>query len=144
MGHRQPPGTRPRRARVGGPGTRGAVFAGEIVDTLGSGAVVDLGEGSEGFLPYANSPERVDDGDCLRVQVTEPAPPWGDDRPVLDATMCVQGSLATLVHGGTAVTNGPALADILSPTDPGTAGARGGTRRATTRTSTRSRTRSTR
>jgi hypothetical protein len=99
------------------PAPRGAVFAGEIVDTLGSGAVVDLGEGSEGFLPYANSPERVDDGDCLRVQVTEPAPTWGDDRPVLDATMCVQGSLATLVHGGTAATNGPALADIL-PTDP--------------------------
>ncbi|MCU4799915.1 DUF402 domain-containing protein [Halobacteria archaeon HArc-gm2] len=96
---------------------RGAVFAGEVVDTLGSGAVVDLGEGSEGFLPYSNSPERVDDGDNLRVQVTEPAPPWGDDRPVLDATMRVQGSLATLVRGGTAATNGPALADIL-PTDP--------------------------
>jgi len=99
------------------PTPRGAVFAGEVVDTLGSGAVVDLGEGSEGFLPYSNSPERVDDGDNLRVQVTEPAPPWGDDRPVLDATMRVQGSLATLVRGGTAATNGPALADIL-PTDP--------------------------
>ncbi len=98
------------------PTPRGAVYAGEVVDTLGSGAVVDLGDG-EGFLPYSNASDRVEDGDRLRVQVREPAPPWGDDRPVLDATLRVQGSLGTLVRGATAASNGPALADIL-PTDP--------------------------
>jgi protein associated with RNAse G/E len=111
----------------------GAVYAGEVVDTLGSGAIVDLGEvgeprsadqpdaaasgRGEGFLPHSSASRRVENGDRLRVQVTEPGPPWGKGRPVLDTTFRVQGSLATLVRGATTASNGPALADIL-PTDP--------------------------
>ena len=98
------------------PTPRGAVYAGEVTETLGSGAVVDLGDG-EGFLPFSKTSRRLEAGDSVRVQVTEPAPPWADERPVLDATVRVQGSLATLVRGGTARTNGPVLADVL-PTDP--------------------------
>ena len=68
---------------------RGALYAGEVTETLGSGAVVDVGDG-EGFLPYSKSARRIEDGDRLRVQVTEPVPPWSDDRPVLDTTVRVQ------------------------------------------------------
>jgi hypothetical protein len=96
---------------------RGAVYAGEISETLGSGALVDCGPGT-GFLPYSKTTRRVEDGDRLRVQVTDPEPPWSDDRPVLDTTVRVHGHLAELVRGG-AVDNArtPELADIL-PADP--------------------------
>ncbi|MFB6309002.1 MAG: DUF402 domain-containing protein [Haloarculaceae archaeon] len=95
---------------------RGAVFAGEVTETLGSGAVVDLGD-REGFLPYSKSARRIEEGDRLRVQVKEPRPPWGDGRPVLDTTIRVQSPLGTLVRGTTSDTAGPEMADIL-PTDP--------------------------
>jgi hypothetical protein len=115
---------------------RGAVFAGEVTETLGSGAVVDLGDGVdadrdgsddhtiptaardvEGFLPYSKTAAHVETGDRLRVQVKEAAPPWGSGRPVLDTTVRVAGSLATLVRGGASGGTGPELADLL-PTDP--------------------------
>ena len=77
---------------------RGAVFDGTVTDTLGSGAVVDLGAG-EGFLPYSNVEGYVDDGDHLRVQVEEPSPPWTDSRPVLDTRLRVFGGVTTLRRG---------------------------------------------
>lgn len=95
---------------------RGAVYAGEVAETLGSGAVVDVGDG-QGFLPYSKGARRVETGDTLRVQVAESQPPWVDDRPVLDTTMRVRGSLATLVRGGSTAANGPELGDLV-PTDP--------------------------
>ncbi|MEF8872730.1 MAG: DUF402 domain-containing protein [Haloarculaceae archaeon] len=95
---------------------RGAVYAGEVTETLGSGAVVAVGDG-EGFLPYSGSARRIDVGDRLRVQVTEPRPPWSDGRPVLDTTIRVQSGLASLVRGKTAGVSGPELADLV-PTDP--------------------------
>jgi hypothetical protein len=94
---------------------RGAVYAGEVTETLGSGALVDVGDG-EGFLPYSKTTRRVEDGDRLRVQVADPRPPWSDDRPVLDTTVRVHGTLLTLVRGGRAG-GGPELADLV-PTDP--------------------------
>jgi len=96
---------------------RGGVYAGEITETLGSGALVDCGPGT-GFLPYSKTTRRVEDGDCLRVQVSDPEPPWSDDRPVLDTTVRVHGTLAELVRGGAADSaRTPELADIL-PADP--------------------------
>jgi len=121
------------------PTPRGAVYAGEITETLGSGAVVELGRGAvegrddatddtaalppaattdaEGFLPYSKTAARVETGDRLRVQVTEPAAPWGNGRPVLDTTVRIQRGLASLVRGSTPDPNGPELADLL-PVDP--------------------------
>ena len=128
------------------PTPRGAVYAGKITETLGSGAVVELGTGAvgedsgadggddgtdgafdrfpsvattdaEGFLPYSKTAAHVETGDRLRVQVTEPAAPWGNGRPVLDTTVRVQRALASLVRGSSPDTNGPELADLL-PVDP--------------------------
>jgi len=98
------------------PMPRGAVFAGELVEELGGGAVVDLGDG-EAFLPYSKTERRVGSGDRLRVQVREASAPWTGGRPVLDTTVRVQSPLGTLVRGGVTDTGGPELADIL-PTDP--------------------------
>ncbi|WP_336328458.1 DUF402 domain-containing protein [Halovenus sp. HT40] len=114
---------------------RGGVFAGEVVDTLGSGALVSclpdesnpdpildddplpFAGGTTGFLPYSNTDDRVDEGDRLRVQVVETRPPWSDGRPVLDTDIHVAGGLATLHRGGRRSSNGPELADLL-PEDP--------------------------
>ena len=92
-----------------------AVYAGEVTETLSSGAVVDCGDG-EGFLPYSNSDERVETGDRLRVQVIEGAAPWTDGRAVLDSTVAVRGELLTLVRGGSNSTTaaGPAMLDVIS------------------------------
>jgi hypothetical protein len=96
---------------------RGAVFAGKVTDTLGSGAIVDCGPCS-GFLPYSKTARRVEEGDCLRVQVDEPRPPWVDGRPVLETAVRIHGGLGSLIRGGDASsTGGPELADIL-PADP--------------------------
>ena len=118
---------------------RGGVFAGEVVETLGSGAIVQCTSDAEepsgradlpeplaavptagdgtGFLPYSKTGRRIEDGDRLRVQVTEPSPPWSGGRPVLDTTVRVEGGLATLVRGSDPDAAGPELADIL-PADP--------------------------
>ena len=126
------------------PTPRGAVYAGEVTETLGSGAVVELtdatGSGSEpdegtdgtdnrealpvanrdpeGFLPYSATASHVAEGDRLRVQVSEASAPWTGGRPVLDTTVRVERPLLTLVRGGGSdVGGGPELADLL-PTDP--------------------------
>ncbi|WP_436927959.1 DUF402 domain-containing protein [Halosimplex amylolyticum] len=115
------------------PTPRGAVYAGEVTETLGSGAVVELADGieretapalppvagtdREGFLPYSKTAAHVETGDRLRVQVKEAAPPWGNGRPVLDTTVRVQGALASLARGSSPDSNGPELADLL-PVDP--------------------------
>lgn len=94
----------------------GAVYDGTVTETLGSGAVVDLGDG-EGFLPYSSSAERVETGDAVRVQVVEASAPWDDDRPVLDTTVAVRGELLSLVRGGSGPssgTGGPAMLDVIA------------------------------
>ncbi|WP_459192897.1 DUF402 domain-containing protein [Halosimplex sp. J119] len=120
------------------PTPRGAVYAGEVTETLGSGAVVQLVDGSatqtagdaaaalppvagidpEGFLPYSKTAAHVEEGDRLRVQVKEIESPWSDGRPVLDTTVRVQRGLASLVRGSSPDSNGPELADILSVDPP--------------------------
>ncbi|MFA1610080.1 DUF402 domain-containing protein [Halobellus rubicundus] len=81
----------------------GAVFDAEVADTLGSGAVCDLG-GSEGFLPYGETDDYVDAGDSIRVQVRESAPPWADRRATLGTDVHAEAGLATLVRGGDGIT----------------------------------------
>jgi hypothetical protein len=81
------------------------VFAGEVVEELGSGAVVDVGPG-EGFLPYGATSRRIETGDTLRVQVSEPRAPWLDGRPVLDTAVRIRGSLVSLDRGGTGAGGG--------------------------------------
>jgi hypothetical protein len=127
------------------PTPRGAVYAGEVTETLGSGAVVRLADASdadgeragsetdaegsafpvanrdpEGFLPYSATASHVSEGDRLRVQVTEASAPWTGGRPVLDTTLSVGGSLLELVRGGGSDvgTGGPELADLLSADAP--------------------------
>ncbi|MXR51467.1 DUF402 domain-containing protein [Halovenus sp. WSH3] len=112
---------------------RNGIFAGEVVDTLGSGALVrclpedtgpesilddpaPVGGETTGFLPYSNADERIEDGDRLQVQVIETRAPWSDGRPVLDTSLRVAGGLATLRRGGQHG-RGPELADLL-PEEP--------------------------
>jgi hypothetical protein len=97
----------------------GAVYAGEVTETLGGGAVVDLGDG-EGYLPYGTTSRRVETGDRLRVQVRESAPPWAGRRPELDTAIRVGGPLATLVRGRSrqAGRGAPDLADLIQAAPP--------------------------
>ena len=77
------------------PAPRSAVFDARVTETLGSGAVVDLGE-REAFLPYSNVDDHVEIDDVVRVQVREPVPGWADRRPVVDTARYAHGGLATV------------------------------------------------
>jgi hypothetical protein len=92
----------------------GAIYEGRVSDTRGGGAVVDCGPG-EGYLPFDAVDGYVEDGDTLRVQVRDPAPPWTDDRPALGAAVRVERSLARLERGHSgidAAANGQELAGL--------------------------------
>ena len=80
------------------PAPEGAIFDGRVTDTTGRGAVVGLGD-REGYLPLRRVDGHVETGDIVRVQVTEAAPPWTDDRPLLGTDIEVGGGLVTLVPG---------------------------------------------
>ncbi|WP_435316958.1 DUF402 domain-containing protein [Haloarchaeobius sp. TZWSO28] len=98
---------------------RGAVFDGIVTETLGSGAVVDLGD-AEGFLPFRTVEGYVDDGDVVRVQVHEPAAPWSDDRPLLSTDITVHDGLVELSQGRSGVSanvNGERATEIVRTTD---------------------------
>jgi len=84
------------------PAPRDAVFDARVTETLGSGAVCDLGD-AEGFLPFGSVDAHVEVGDAVRVQVTDPAPPWADRRPVLDGAIRARAGPATLVRGESGV-----------------------------------------
>ncbi|WP_227355641.1 DUF402 domain-containing protein [Haladaptatus salinisoli] len=84
--------------RWGDAAARGALFDGVVDETLGSGAVVNLGD-RDGFLPYGKVDRRIDEGDRVRVQVHEPAPPWARDRPLLGTEVRVFGGVAGLSKG---------------------------------------------
>ena len=100
----------------------GSVFAGEVTETLGSGAIVDLGSVDgrpvSGFLPYDRIDGYVDEGDRYRVQVARAEPPWSDDRPMLARELRVPGGLLELRRGdGGSLSETARLADVL-PVDP--------------------------
>jgi hypothetical protein len=105
------------------PAPAGAVLRGRVTDTLGGGAVLDLGERAdggrpEGYLPYDGVEGYVDEGDRYTVQVTEPAPPWSDDRPRLSTDLTVDGGLVTLRRGRSAGTGEAARLASLLQIDP--------------------------
>ncbi|WP_066413203.1 DUF402 domain-containing protein [Halorubrum aethiopicum] len=98
----------------------GTVLDGEVVETLGGGAVLELAVGSggdssrdetaaddapvpdgpvEGYLPYGNVDARVETGDRVRTQVRSSAAPWESRRPELDAALRVGTGLVTLEPG---------------------------------------------
>ncbi|AXG05134.1 DUF402 domain-containing protein [Haloplanus rubicundus] len=85
------------------PAPRDAVFDARVTETLGSGAVCDLGD-AEGFLPFGSIDAHVEAGDDVRVQVVESAAPWVDRRPVLDGDVRARAGPATLVRGESGVT----------------------------------------
>jgi Ribonuclease G/E len=99
------------------PAPHGAVFRGTVTETLGSGALVDLGD-TEGFLPYDRVEGYVDAGDSYRVQVATPEPPWSDARPSLATELRVPGGLVELRRGSGGTRSETArMADLL-PVDP--------------------------
>ena len=87
----------------------GAVFDAEVTETLGRGAVVDVGP-REAFLPFDAADGRVEEGQTRRVQVHEPVPPWADGRPEVGEALVARGALATLVRG-----RGEPTADVPDP-----------------------------
>ena len=103
---------------------REAVFDGVVTDARRGGAVVDLGL-REGYLPFDAVENRVEKGDHYRVQVTEPAPPWSDDRPLLGTAIRVRGGgLLELVREGDS--------RAARPESGGGSGSSGSNRRGTT------------
>ncbi|SEW11663.1 DUF402 domain-containing protein [Halobacterium jilantaiense] len=108
------------------PVPRGAVFDGVVDRTVGGGAILDLGDDREAYLPFGNTDEHVDDGDRLRVGIREPAAPWSDDRAVAAADVSVSGALASLDRGVDALVSGAAAdreqlartAELLDPDVP--------------------------
>jgi hypothetical protein len=100
------------------PAPRGAVFRGEVTETLGSGAVVDLGavdgRDVQGFLPYDRVEGYVEAGDSYRLQVAGPEPPWSGARPSMATDLRVPGDLVELRRGSTPASDETArLAELL-------------------------------
>jgi hypothetical protein len=91
-----------------------AVFDGVVGETLGSGAVVDLGA-ADGFLPYDATDGYVDEGDLVRVQVRRAEPPWTDRRPRLGTGLELSGELLRLVRGASSEAAGAAALEDLLP-----------------------------
>ena len=85
---------------------RGAVFDAVVERTVGGGAVVALGEGREAYLPFDAADSHVTGDDRLRVQVHDPNPPWGRDRPVVGSQIRASGGVATLERGVDALVAG--------------------------------------
>ncbi len=99
----------------------GAVFDAEVLEAGGGGgAVVDLGEGRRGYLAYDAVDGYVDSGDRYRVRVSEPAPPWDDDRPRVEPALEVAGGLCTLSRdrsGVSAALRGERAEELVGMTD---------------------------
>lgn len=107
---------------------RGAVFNAVVERTVGGGAVVALSSDHEGYLPFDEADQHVAEGDHLRVQVHEPNPWWGRDRPVVSTDVRAIGGLASLDRGVDALVSGTPdgsrdhelarTTELLSPTVP--------------------------
>jgi len=77
---------------------KGAILDGTVESTKGRGVVVRAGE-QAGYLPNRAGGEDLETDDQVRVQVSEPSPPWSDSRPRLTTTIEVPGELASLEKG---------------------------------------------
>ncbi len=95
------------------PTPAGSVFLGEVTETLGSGAVVDLGsvDGASvsGFLPYDRVDGYVDEGDTYRLQIARSKPPWSDDDPTLARDLRIPGGLVELRRNADSSNSGGSL-----------------------------------
>jgi len=79
---------------------RGAVFNAVVERTTGGGAILALADDHEGYLAFDDADTYVDEGDHVRVQVTDPAPCWADHRAQCSTDLEVgSGGLASLVRG---------------------------------------------
>ncbi len=97
-----------------------AIFDGIVDRTKGSGAVLTLPGGAEGFLPFDAAEGYVDVGDHLRVQVQTPEPPWTDRAPRLCTTIEAPRPLVTLrrdTDGPTAATDGEQAMELVRSTE---------------------------
>ncbi|MGM0605335.1 MAG: DUF402 domain-containing protein [Halobacteriota archaeon] len=86
----------------------GTIADGRVTDTVGGGAIVDVGidettapgDGDgRGYLPFDRVDGRIHTGDLVRVRVVEGAAPWTDRRSLLDASLAIETGLVTLVPG---------------------------------------------
>ena len=98
---------------------RGAIVEGTVRRERGRGVVVDCA-GTEGFLPFDDADGYVEAGDSVKVQVTEPTPPWSDREPTLTGEVGVgtPAGLVRLVAGREGVVDAPdretaGLVDLL-------------------------------
>ncbi|MFB6162638.1 MAG: DUF402 domain-containing protein [Halococcoides sp.] len=95
----------------------GAIYRARVADTLGGGAVLDIGDG-EAYLPDDAVDDHVETGDVRVVRIDESRPPWAD-RPVADGSIRVDGRLVSLVSGGTArEARGPDLRTLIDVDAP--------------------------
>lgn len=87
----------------------GAVFDAHVTDTTGRGAILDLGDGDEAYLPFDDADGYVDVGDDLRVQIREPSAPWTGGRATAGTALRTTGvgSVAELEEGDTLVAATP-------------------------------------
>ncbi|GAB3685039.1 ribonuclease E/G [Salinarchaeum chitinilyticum] len=83
------------------PAPIGSVSNAEVTGTRGGGAILDLPGGATGYLPFDDVDGYVDAGDRLRVQVTDPTPPWTeyDSRVSTEIRIEDPGGLLRLVRG---------------------------------------------
>ena len=93
----------------------GTVLDGNVAETLGGGAVLELAVGAddggspddesdsddsvEGYLPYERVDARIETGDRVRAQVRASAPPWASRRPELDTELRVGTGFVTVEPG---------------------------------------------
>ena len=98
----------------------GTIADGQVTETTGGGAIVDLGVESSsdtgleaplpgdrngtGYLPFDRIDDRIYAGDAVRVRIADGTPPWSDRRPLLDGTIEVGNGLLALVSGNDGVT----------------------------------------
>jgi len=87
------------------PAPIGSVSNVMVSGTRGGGAIIDLPGGATGYLPFDDVDGYVDTGDQLRVQVTDPSPPWTDHDARVSTEIAVEdaGELLTLVRGAEGV-----------------------------------------
>ncbi len=80
----------------------GTIVEADVIDTLGSGAIVDMGQ-RQGFLSYDDADDYVDEGKTYVVQIHEPRSPWGDRRPGVSTEVRAFGGIVDLVRGASGV-----------------------------------------
>jgi hypothetical protein len=93
----------------------GAVYSGRVTETVGGGAIVDLGPTS-GYLPFDAAEGYVETGDAIRVQVARSVPPWVDRRPRLRSELRVERPLGRLLREESGV-RGPGEGEVAGLTD---------------------------